>query len=48
MLIWTGKEKYTLVEREKILDCLSGQGADRAEAAMLRHLERSRTLYKKE
>ena len=48
MLIWTGKEKYTLVEHEEILDCLSAKDADRAEAAMLRHLERSRTLYKKE
>ncbi len=30
MLIWTGKEKYTLVEHEEILDCLSGKDADRA------------------
>ncbi|GGB01380.1 GntR family transcriptional regulator [Brucella endophytica] len=48
MLIWTGKEKYTLVEHEEILDCLAAADANRSEAAMRRHLERSRTLYKKE
>lgn len=48
MLIWTGKEKYTLVEHKEILDCLAAADANRAETAMRRHLERSRTLYKKE
>ncbi|MBC2887185.1 transcriptional regulator NanR [Ochrobactrum sp. CM-21-5] len=47
MLIWTGKEKYTLVEHEEIVDCLAAKDADGAEAAMLRHLERSRSLYVK-
>lgn len=47
MLIWTGKENYTLVEHEEILDRLTARDADGAEAAMLRHLERSRTLYVK-
>ncbi|MBV2143443.1 transcriptional regulator NanR [Falsochrobactrum sp. TDYN1] len=47
MLIWTGKEKYTLVEHEEIVDCLAAKDADGAEAAMLRHLERSRALYVK-
>jgi DNA-binding FadR family transcriptional regulator len=39
MLIWTGKEKFTLVEHEEILARLG------AEAAILKHLERSRSLY---
>lgn len=45
MLIWTGKEKYTLVEHEEIVERLSAKDADGAEAAMLHHLERSRALY---
>ncbi|MDF1632906.1 transcriptional regulator NanR [Mycoplana sp. MJR14] len=45
MLIWTGKEKFTLVEHEEILDRLRNQDAEGAEAAMLKHLERSRSLY---
>lgn len=45
MLIWTGKEKYTLVEHQEILDRLAVNDADGAEAAMLRHLERSSALY---
>ncbi|NKB84098.1 transcriptional regulator NanR [Brucella grignonensis] len=47
MLIWTGKEKYTLVEHEEIIDMLATKNSDGAEAAMLRHLERSRALYTK-
>jgi DNA-binding FadR family transcriptional regulator len=47
MLIWTGKEKYTLVEHEEIVDKLAVKDADGAEAAMLNHLERSRALYTK-
>ncbi|GLU27269.1 GntR family transcriptional regulator [Brucella sp. NBRC 12950] len=47
MLIWTGKEKYTLVEHEEIVDKLAVRDADGAEAAMLNHLERSRALYTK-
>jgi DNA-binding FadR family transcriptional regulator len=45
MLIWTGKEKFTLVEHEEILDRLAANDADGAEAAVLKHLERSRALY---
>ena len=47
MLTWTGKEKYTLVEHEEIVDKLAVKDADGAEAAMLNHLERSRGLYTK-
>jgi len=47
MLIWTGKEKYTLVEHEEIVDKLAVKDADGAEAAILNHLERSRALYTK-
>jgi DNA-binding FadR family transcriptional regulator len=47
MLIWTGKEKYTLAEHEEILEQLAANDADGAEAAVLKHLERSRSLYMK-
>lgn len=45
MLIWTGKEKFTLVEHEEILQCLAANDADAAETSVLKHLERSRGLY---
>lgn len=45
MLIWTGKEKFTLVEHEEILERLAANDADGAEAAILKHLERSSALY---
>ncbi len=45
MLIWTGKEKFTLAEHEEIISHLAANDADAAEAAMIRHLERSRALY---
>jgi len=45
MLIWTGKEKFTLVEHEEILARLAENDADGAEQAILKHLERSRALY---
>lgn len=45
MLIWTGKEKHTLVEHEEIVERLSAKDANGAEAAMLHHLERSSALY---
>jgi DNA-binding FadR family transcriptional regulator len=45
MLIWTGKEKYTLAEHEEIISHLAANDADAAEAAMVKHLERSRALY---
>lgn len=45
LLIWAGKENLTLVEHQEILDCLAANDAEAAEQALLRHLERSRTLY---
>jgi len=45
MLIWTGKEKFTLAEHEEIITCLSAGDPDAAEQAVLKHLERSRALY---
>jgi DNA-binding FadR family transcriptional regulator len=45
MLIWTGKEKFTLAEHEEIITCLAAKDADAAEQAVLKHLERSRALY---
>jgi GntR family transcriptional regulator, sialic acid-inducible nan operon repressor len=45
MLIWTGKEKYTLAEHEEIISHLAANDPDATEAAMVGHLERSRALY---
>jgi DNA-binding FadR family transcriptional regulator len=45
MLIWSGKEKYTLAEHEEIISHLAANDPDAAEAAMVKHLERSRALY---
>ena len=45
MLIWTGKVKYTLAEHEEIISHLAANDPDAAEAAMVKHLERSRALY---
>ena len=45
MLIWTGKEKFTLAEHEEIIQCLAANDADAAETSVLKHLERSRGLY---
>jgi DNA-binding FadR family transcriptional regulator len=45
MLIWTGNEKFTLVEHAEIVDRLEVADAVGAEASMLKHLERSRSLY---
>ncbi|MBZ9791045.1 transcriptional regulator NanR [Rhizobium sp. 3T7] len=47
MLIWTGKEKFTLVEHEEILARLEEHDVDGSETAILKHLERSRALYGK-
>jgi len=47
MLIWTGKEKFTLVEHEEIVDRLETGDAEGSETAILKHLERSRALYSK-
>ncbi len=45
MLIWTGKEKFTLTEHEEIIQCIESGDPDAAEQAVLKHLERSRALY---
>lgn len=47
MLIWTGKEKLTLVEHEEILQRIEEHDIAGSETAMLKHLERSRALYGK-
>jgi DNA-binding FadR family transcriptional regulator len=47
MLIWTGKEKFTLVEHREILSAIANNDVDGAEASVLKHLERSRALYSK-
>jgi DNA-binding FadR family transcriptional regulator len=47
MLIWTGKEKFTLVEHKEILSAIANNDVDGAEASVLKHLERSRALYSK-
>lgn len=45
MLIWTGKEKYTLAEHEEIIGRISAHDPEGAQEAMTKHLERSRALY---
>jgi DNA-binding FadR family transcriptional regulator len=47
MLIWTGKEKFTLVEHREILSAIANNDVEGAEASVLKHLERSRALYSK-
>ncbi|MDQ0390540.1 transcriptional regulator NanR [Labrys monachus] len=45
MLIWTGKEKFTLAEHEEILACIAAHDPVGAEQAMIKHLDRSAALY---
>jgi GntR family transcriptional regulator, sialic acid-inducible nan operon repressor len=45
MLIWSGKETFTLSEHKEIVACIEAGDPDAAEAAMVKHLERSRGLY---
>lgn len=45
MLIWTGRENFTLAEHEEIIRAIEKGDADLAENAMIKHLERSRALY---
>jgi DNA-binding FadR family transcriptional regulator len=45
MLIWTGRENFTLAEHEEIIRMVEKGDADLAEKAMIKHLERSRALY---
>lgn len=45
LLVWSGKETHTLAEHGEILDAIEARDADTAEAALVRHLQRSRGLY---
>lgn len=45
MLIWSGKETFTLSEHKEIISCIEAKNPDAAEKAMVKHLERSRGLY---
>jgi len=45
LLVWTGKEKYTLAEHRKLISCISANDPDAAEKAMAKHLKRSSALY---
>lgn len=45
LLIWSGKETYTLAEHAMIIDAIAAGDADAAETAMVKHLERSSGLY---
>ena len=45
MLIWTGRENFTLAEHEEIIRAIEKGDPDLAERSMLKHLERSRALY---
>ena len=45
VLIWTGKENLTLQEHRGIIEAIENGDADRAERAMVEHLERSRAIY---
>ncbi len=45
LLMWSGKETYTLAEHAVIIDAIAKGDADAAEAAMVRHLQRSSGLY---
>jgi DNA-binding FadR family transcriptional regulator len=45
MLIWTGKEKYTLAEHEEIIGHIAAHDPEAAERAMTKHLDRSAALY---
>ena len=45
LLRWSGKENHTLAEHAEIIDAIETRDGDAAEAAMVRHLERSSGLY---
>jgi len=45
MLIWSGKENVTLAEHDKILDRIAAHDPAGAEREIVKHLERSRSLY---
>lgn len=45
LLIWSGKENFTLAEHEDITDSIEAHDGDAAEEALVKHLERSSALY---
>lgn len=45
LLIWSGKERFTLAEHETIVATLAARDAEGAERAMTEHLSRSAALY---
>jgi len=45
VLIWTGKEKYTLAEHMEIIERIAAHDPDGADEAMVKHLDRSSALY---
>ncbi|HSI41349.1 MAG TPA: transcriptional regulator NanR [Xanthobacteraceae bacterium] len=45
MLTWTGRENLTLVEHDLILGYIEAHEPEHAEAAMVKHLDRSSALY---
>jgi DNA-binding FadR family transcriptional regulator len=45
LLIWSGKENYTLAEHAEIIGAIERKDAGMAEEAMVKHLERSSGLY---
>jgi GntR family transcriptional regulator, sialic acid-inducible nan operon repressor len=45
MLIWTGRESFTLSEHEEIIRRIAARDAEGAEKAMTKHLDRSAALY---
>lgn len=45
MLIWSGKENVTLAEHVEIIDRIAAHDPEGADAAMVRHLDRSAALY---
>lgn len=47
VLLWTGKEKTTLAEHKKIIQCLKKNDPKAAESAMIKHLKRSSSLFVK-
>ena len=44
LLMWSGKETYTLAEHAVIIDAIETGDADAAETAMVKHLQRSSGL----
>jgi DNA-binding FadR family transcriptional regulator len=45
LLLWSGKENFTLAEHGEIIDAIERRNADAAEAALTKHLQRSSRLY---